>query len=973
MKKNLRLSLSKFQSLLLWGRAGLGLILFFTTFSALAQQKSGKQIAPVATKKPLTHSVYDSWKAIGSQALSNDGTWAVYTVNPQDGDGKVVIHNLKTNLIDSVHRASQVEISYDNQFVIFKIAPPLKEVKDLRRKKTKKEDLPKDILGIYALQTKQLVKVANLKSFKMPEKAGGLLAYQIEQIAKKETPKKDSVKKEEPKKEEAKKPTKPKKKESEENGYRLVLRKLASAKETTFDFVKEYRFDKFGKSLIFSTTGNDSSMLAGVYVYDLAGEKLKPLFRAKKGNFKNLAFDENGSQVAFVADLDTTKAQVRYFKLYHWKSGQDSALAIADTAKITKGLLVSEHYAPNFTKDGSKLFFGMGNKPAVPDTTLLPEEIVSLDIWHWQDDYIQPQQSRRLEQDKKNSYLSVFHTDSKKIVQLASREIPSISLANEGNANLALATSDMPYRRLTNWDISGFDDLYLIDLQTGSKKLIKEKVKGFANVSPQGNYVYWYSLPDTAWFSYSIKSGQTFKLNQNLKERFADEEDDHPDFPSPYGMAGWTENDQSVLIYDRYDIWAFDPENRKAPVNLTQSGRKEKLVFRNIRLDNEERFFKADQILLLSVFDETTKQSGYYNLNLKDNSKQKLLMDSYRFSSFVSKAKEANVLLFTKQSFKDFPDLHTTDLTFKNIKKVSEANPQQKNYAWGSVEMYAWNSLDGIPLKGLLYKPENFDPQKQYPMLVYYYEKYADDIHQHYAPAPIRSFINFSYFTSNGYVVFVPDIVYKIGYPGESAYNCVMPAVTSLIEKGFINRERIGIQGHSWGGYQTAYIITKTNLFRAAEAGAPVSNMVSAYGGIRWESGFSRIFQYEKSQSRIGGTLWEKPLRYLENSPIFFADKVNTPLLMMHNDEDGAVPWYQGIEFFMALRRLDKPVWMLNYNKEAHGLTQRQNRTDFAIRLYQFFDYYLKDAPMPEWMKKGVPMMEKGVNKGLQLMSEEED
>jgi dipeptidyl aminopeptidase/acylaminoacyl peptidase len=949
-------------------------LLFFSSLFALAQQKGGKQTAPVSTKKPLTHSVYDFWKDIGSRALSNDGNWAVYTVNPQEGDGKAIFYNLKTNQIDSVQRASQVEISQDNQFVVFKIAPPLKVVKDLRRQKKKKEDLPRDTLGIYALQSKQLVRVANLKSFKLPEKAGAWLAYQIEQIEKKETPKKDTAKKEEVKKEEPKKTTKPKKKENEENGYRLVLRKLADAKETTFDFVKEYKFDKFGKNLIFSTTGNDSSFLAGVYVYDLQSEKIKPLFRAKKGNFKNLTFDESGSQVAFVADLDTTKAQVRYFKLYHWKNGQDSALAIADSENITKGLLVSEHYTPNFAKDGSKLFFGMGYKPVVQDTTLLPEEIVNLDIWHWQDDYIQPQQSRRLEQEKKRSHLSVYHVDSKKIVQLATNEVPDIRLANEGNANLALASSDVPYRRLTNWDISGFDDLYLIDLQTGNKKLIKEKIKGSASISPQGNYVYWFSLPDTAWFTYSVKSGQIFKLNQGLKEKFADEEDDHPDFPSPYGAAGWTENDQNVLIYDRYDIWAFDPENRKAPVNLTQTGRKEKLVFRNIRLDQEERFFKADQTLLLSVFDETTKQSGYYSLNLKDNTKQKLLMDNYRFSTLQTrKAKDANVLLFTRESFKDFPDLYVSDWAFKNIKKISEANPQQKDYAWGSVEMYSWLSLDGIPLQGLLYKPENFDPKKQYPMMVYYYEKNSDNIHNHIVPAPIRSAINYTYFVSNGYLVFVPDVVYRIGYPGESAYNCIMPAVTSLIEKGFVNKERIGIQGHSWGGYQNAYLITKTNLFRAAEAGAPVSNMVSAYGGIRWESGYSRMFQYEKSQSRIGGTLWEKPLRFLENSPIFFADKVNTPLLMMHNDEDGAVPWYQGIEYFMALRRLGKPVWMLNYNKEAHGLIQRQNRKDFAIRMYQFFDYYLKDAPMPEWMKKGVPMLEKGVNKGLTLMSEEKE
>jgi len=207
-------------------------------------------------------------------------------------------------------------------------------------------------------------------------------------------------------------------------------------------------------------------------------------------------------------------------------------------------------------------------------------------------------------------------------------------------------------------------------------------------------------------------------------------------------------------------------------------------------------------------------------------------------------------------------------------------------------------------------------------------------------------------------------VVYRIGFPGESAQNCLLPGVTSLISKGFVDEKHIGIQGHSWGGYQTAYLITRTNLFAAAEAGAPVVNMISAYGGVRWDSGLSRMFQYEKSQTRLGGTLWEKPLLYIENSPIFFADKVQTPLLMMHNDGDGAVPWYQGIEMYMAMRRLNKPVWMLNYNGQGHGLTQRQDRTDFAIRMKQFFDHYLKGEPMPPWMKTGVPSIEKGITKG---------
>jgi len=287
-----------------------------------------------------------------------------------------------------------------------------------------------------------------------------------------------------------------------------------------------------------------------------------------------------------------------------------------------------------------------------------------------------------------------------------------------------------------------------------------------------------------------------------------------------------------------------------------------------------------------------------------------------------------------------------------------------RNYLWGTVELVKWTSSDGVPLQGLLYKPENFDPTKKYPMIVYFYDISNDQLNQHYQPSPSASTIHRTMFVSNGYLVFVPDIVYKEGFPGESAYSCIVSGVMSQIAKGFVDEKNIGIQGQSWGGYQTAYLITRTNLFKAAGAGAPVVNMTSAYGGIRWGTGISRMFQYEQSQSRIGGTLWEKPLYYIENSPLFFADKIETPLLMTHNDEDGAVPWYQGIEFYMALRRLNKPVWLLVYNKEDHNLVQRHNRKDLSVRLSQFFDYHLKGAPMPPWMDKGIPAIEKGITPG---------
>ena len=268
--------------------------------------------------------------------------------------------------------------------------------------------------------------------------------------------------------------------------------------------------------------------------------------------------------------------------------------------------------------------------------------------------------------------------------------------------------------------------------------------------------------------------------------------------------------------------------------------------------------------------------------------------------------------------------------------------------------------MDGKPIDGLLYKPENFDLKKKYPLLSYFYERNSDNLHRYSPPAPPSSSVNISLYVSNGYVVFVPDIRYQVGYPGKSAYDCVVPGILNLVQQGYIDSSKIGIQGHSWGGYQVAYLVSRTKMFAAAESGAPVSNMTSAYGGIRWESGMSRMFQYEKTQSRIGATLWENPTLYLENSALFSAPNIETPLLILHNDADGAVPWYQGIELFVALRRLQKPAWMLNYNGEPHGIRQRKNQKDFAIRMMQFFDHFLKGAPAPEWMSKGIPATEKG-------------
>ena len=545
-------------------------------------------------------------------------------------------------------------------------------------------------------------------------------------------------------------------------------------------------------------------------------------------------------------------------------------------------------------------------------------------------------------------------------------------------------------------DVPGFQDAYLIHLNTGQRELVLEKVRWNASMSPEGKFITWFDGEQKKWFAKATNdsTAEPIEISKGIKYPLHNELHDTPNLPRAYGAAGWMIDDSAFLVYDRYDIWQLDPTGGAEPVCVTSSfGREHDIRFRYRRLDPEERSFDPANPMMLEAFNRKTKASGFYSLNLAggededegtddvtdevtdevedevedDEGLRQLIMLDEDLGG-LQKARLSNEVLFTRRTFRMCPDLWSSDTSFKKIYRVSDMNPQQEEYAWGTAELSQWKSADGQDLDGILLKPDGFDPSRKYPMMVYFYERNSDNLHSYYTPAAGRSIICHSFYVSRGYLVFIPDIPYKTGEPGPSAANAIIPGVAHLIAQGFVDEEKIGMQGHSWGGFQTAYLVTQTDIFACAESGAPVSNMTSAYGGIRWGSGMSRMFQYERTQSRIGEDLWSARDKYLANSPLFFADKINTPLLILHNDEDGAVPWYQGIELFVALRRLEKPAWMLNYNGNPHWVMGEYNRRDFAIRMQQFFDHYLKDAPEPEWMAVGVPAVDKGENFGLELL-----
>ncbi|HLU24942.1 MAG TPA: prolyl oligopeptidase family serine peptidase [Longimicrobiales bacterium] len=925
-------------------------------------------------KRPLDHDAYELWDTIGGPMLSRDGRWALYSLIRQTRDGELRIQELPGATSHAVPRAASPRFSRDSRYVVFLIKPTKEAVDQARRERRRPDQMPRDSLGIVDLATGQVTRIEHVRSFAMPEDASGWLAYHLERApAEGQGGGGQGEGQRAAAGGQGQGGGRPANGRTLEEGSPLVIRNLATGEERRIESVTSYVFSKDGRRLAYAVSTRDGEG-NGVYLLDPATGSTTPLLTGK-GVYRNLTFDEAGNQVAFLSNRDHIEDEQPQFTLYHWRASMAEARAVAaqGTPGIPAGWWVSEYGQLSFSQDGRRLFFGTAPRPEpeVQDDT--PEDQrVRVDIWHWQDPLIQPMQLRQLEQTRRRNYRAVVHLrDNYRVVQLADEDMPRVDVPARGNADLAIGISNVPYQIRISWDSPNWVDVYVVDVRTGRRERVLQEVQVSVQASPGGRYATWWDPNERAWFAMELASRRIVNLTAAIPVPLYNEEHDHPMAIGSYGSAGWTTGDAAFLVYDRYDIWATDPSGRTPPRNITEGvGRREGLRLRYVRLDPDEQAIDPARPMLLSAFHYRNKQAGFFRDRVQgDRHPERLMLGDYAFSDPL-KARDADVLLYTRQTFQEFPDLWVADLDFSAPRKISNANPQQSEYLWGTAELVEWHTADGQLVQGILYKPEDFDPSRKYPMITYFYERMSDGLHLHYPPVPHRSRINFTMYTSRGYLVFVPDIPYKIGYPGESAMHAVMPGVLKLLERGYVDRDALGLQGHSWGGYQIAYMVTRTNLFKAAAPGALVANMFSAYGGIRWESGMSRQFQYERTQSRIGGSIWEKPLQFLENSPIFWADKIETPLLMMHNDQDGAVPWYQGIEMYLALRRLGKPAWLVNYNGEPHWPTTYANKRDWNIRMQQFFDHFLKGAPPPVWLAEGIPAVKKGRTLGLELVEE---
>ena len=939
-----------------------------------------------AQKKPLDHSVYDGWKSIRGTQISKDGKWVAYTIAPQEGDAVGFVRNLSNDKEFKLDRGNTMQFTADSKFVIVTVVPKLEDTKKARRDKVAADAMPKNVITILNLETGEKTELPKAVSYELAEHDRDVLVYTVEPpkptpptppTAKPitPTPPPDEMADDE----EDQRRTRPAGGAAPAGGQRpgaaadsrptyvtVVIRNLNTGKEETIPQAGLRLLNKDATMLIYSvisTTAKERKVIA----YDLVKSQ-KSTISQGLSKYSKLTWNEKSKSLAFISDK-APDATPKVSAIHLWKQGDAaSRVVIADGATgFPKDWNLTDTSTLSFSDKGSRITFSVSPKATPEKKDETPDdEKVSVDIWHYKDPNIQPQQLLQAATERNRSYSMLLDLASGKVTQLGNELYPNVLISNKGEGRYGLATTDLPYRVKSTWD-PGYRDTYLVDVTTGKASKVRENETGSLSFSPTGRHLVGYDTESRAFYSVDIATLKRTNLTSGIKFPLYDEIHDTPDDPAPYGVAGWTKDDDRFLVYDSYDIWAVDPTGKAKPESLTGGyGRTNDLRLRYQETDPEAEFIDLSKPLLMSILNLDSKAGGFATLDTKTHQLSKLIYGDKSYA-VSARAKNADVMVYTQQDFVEYPDLWVGNKAFSNGRKITDANPQQRNYNWGKAELIRWTSNDGVPLQGILVKPENFDYSKKYPMITYYYERNSDTLNRYMPPAPSASTVNIPYFASNGYVMFIPDIPYKEGYPGESAASAIMPGVQAVLARGYVDPKRLGIQGQSWGGYQTAWLITETKMFAAACSGAAVSNMFSAYGGVRYGSGLLRQMQYEHGQSRIGGTPWDKPLRYLENSPLFFLDKVSTPLLMMHNDKDGSVPWTQGIELYSGMRRLQKPCWMVTYNGEDHNLVERKNRKDWTVRLSQFFDYYLKGEPIPVWMSKGIPATMKGKTMGLEL------
>ena len=950
-----------------------------------AQNTSAPAATQPAAPKPIELDDILAWKGLGASSLSSDGQWISYRVSPLQGDSEVVIRNTST---DKEYKVAVGEggggaaiFSDDAQYAAVTTAATRRAAQAARRARRPLQNG----VTIIRLADGTKTEIAKIRRFAFSNETPGWIALHRygADAAPGGAPAAAPGGR-------AGGPAGGNEPSSRPRGTDLILRDLATGDELSLGNVNEWAFDKSGRWLAYTIDAADQAG-NGVQLRDMTSGAVRVLDSGKAW-YERLDWTEKGDGLAVLKG----KEDRAYRDRLHSVIGFTGFSATAAPKKVIydpsadksfpAGMTISQNRAPTWTDDLDALVFGIhelrksdrpsrpesadasadapATPPAAPQAPAADEnadEKPNLVIWHWKDPRLQSQQEVQQNADRTYSYAAVYHPAAQKFIRLADDDLRTVNIAPK--QKYAIGYDVREYQRMGNLDGRQFRDVYVVNLATGERKLALKKNRWIYGPSPDGTKVLFYQ--DKHFHVLDLTTGQTRNVTASVPTSFVNIEDDHNIVDPPRNPWGFSSDSRFVVLNDGYDVWQV-PVAQGTAVNLTVNGTKDGIRYRNrYVLDPDERGIDLTKPLLVDVYGEWTKKNGFGRIEPGKPGVKNLMWEDASFGR-VTKARKADTIVFSKETRGDSPDFYVTNMAFGPAKKVTDIYPDQKNFAWsGDAMLLDYTSDKGRKLQGSLFLPANYEKGKQYPMIVYIYERLTQG-HNTFARPSANGF-NRSVYTSNGYAVLMPDITYHVNDPGMSAVWSVVPAVKAAIATGAVDPKKVGLHGHSWGGYQTSFLVTQTDIFAAAVAGAPLTNMISMYSLIYKNTGGTNGAIFESSQGRFTSGYNDNWEAYARNSPVYHAQNVKTPLMILHNDEDGAVDFTQGIEYFNTLRRMDKPVILLEYPGENHGLARPANQQDYTVRMKEWFDHYLKGAPAPDWMKEGIPRlrMEEHINERL--------
>ncbi len=939
------------------------LVLFVVAWLAPAPPPLSAAQAPPA-KAPLAMADILAWKSIGAAVVSDDGKWLAYRVAPVEGDGEVVVRETRGDREwrfgsgDASEGAGELAFSDDSKWLAFAVAPTRTAAAQLKKQRKPLHNS----VSLVDLATGKATEFPKIKRFAFSgEQAGWLALHRY-------APEGQAPEKDRPR------------------GSDLILRDLATGAELNVGNVADFAFDKAGRRLAWTIDALDQAG-NGLAVRDLETGAVRPLDSAK-ASYARPTWTEKGDGLAALRGVDDKTYSEKLYALVAFSGFGDAApvKVVYDPSadpSFPAGMTISGDRAPEWLEDLSGVLFGIreakkkadapaakddkaadGDAPAPRGGQDLPkaegkadrEEKPDLVLWHYQDRRLQSQQQVEEDRDKRFSYLAIYRPGEKRFVRLATDEVREVVASPRSKWAIGLDAS--AYELASSMDGRRYRDIYAIDLATGSRTLAARRVRWFAGPSSDSSRFLYFE--DGHYHVHDIASGRSTNLTRALPVSFVDQRDDHNVIKPPTPSLGWSREGDAVLLSDGWDLWRVTVTAGGAAANLTGNGRRDQVRYeRRLVLDRDERGIDFGRPLLVTMHGDWTKKNGIARIDPGGSAATALLWDDAAFAR-VMKAQKADVYVYSRETADQPPDLYAAGPGLAGGRKLTTLDAQMAKVAWSAGRrLIEFEPAQKLPtarrLQAALYLPANYEAGKRYPTIVYIYERLTQGLNRF--AAPTANGFSPSVYTSNGYAVLMPDIAYKLNDPGRSAVWCVLPALEAAVAAGVVDRTKVGLQGHSWGGYQTSFLVTQTTAFAAAVAGAPLTNMVSMYSLIYKNSGNTNQGIFESSQGRFLGGYWDNWEAYYRNSPVFFARNVKTPLMILHNDKDGAVDFTQGVEYFNTLRRLGKPVWMLEYVGENHGLRKPANRRDYTVRMREFFDHYLKGAPMAGWMKDGVPRL----------------